>query len=157
MWSSALSKTDKEEKSLIDEVVELKFGKGAKNDPKKEQMIFDFLEDLYCELNIVNGDDDEEEDDDQQHPAFEKEMVSSVGSENRSDGMIPFVVVRKEKTTIDIKCPFCEKEDKIFLSAFKSAQYDEHECIGCGKKSLLKLDFVPQVKTYIEKNRSENQ
>lgn len=150
MWSNVLSKMDKEEKSIVDEVVELKFGKGAKNDPKKEQMIYDFLDELYCELNIIN-DNEDDDDEESSHPSFDKELVSSVGSENRSDGMIPFVVVRKEKTTIDIKCPFCEKEDKIFLSTFKGAQYDEHECVECGKKSLLKLDFSPRVKTYVEK------
>ena len=54
-------KKSKEEKSLIDEVIDLKFGKGAWGDSKKRSEIMDYLENLYIELDMLNDDDDEEE------------------------------------------------------------------------------------------------
>ena len=154
MRSFALKNADQEEKSRIDEVIELKFGKESKTDPKQKKAIIDFLDELYVELDALNedcNDSDNDDDDKKPHQTFDKEMVSSINSEDRTNGMMPFIVVRNEKTTIDIKCPFCEKEDKIFINVFESSQYDEHECSSCGKKSLLKLNFAPEVKTYIEK------
>lgn len=145
-------KNKKEEKSLIDEVVDLKFGKGSIADPKKRREITEFLEDLYLELDMLNyDDDDEEEESEHRPPNFDHEMVSSINSDEARDGMIPFVVVKKEKTVIDIKCPHCGEEDKIFLSKFRGSQYDEYDCPKCKKKSLAKLNFIPDLKIYIEK------
>ena len=146
-------KKSKEEKSLIDEVIDLKFGKGAWGDSKKRSEIMDYLENLYIELDMLNDDDDEEEEERHENrpPNFDREMVSSINSDDARDGMIPFVVVKKEKTVIDIKCPHCGEEDKVFLSKFRGSQYDEYECQKCKKKSLAKLDFDPKIKIYVEK------
>ena len=152
-----MSKSTKEEKSVIDEVVELKFGKGAKSDPKKTKMILEFLDDLYCELNSIDSDEDSNDNDDDENNnskknvSFDREMVSSINSEDKNDEMIPFIVVKKENTVVDIQCPFCGSEDKIFINMFRSSQYNDHECTKCKKTSLLKLNFEPNVKTYIEK------
>ena len=146
-------KNRKEEKSLIDELIDLKFGKGALADPKKHREITEYLEDLYIELDMLNDDDDEEEEEPSENrpPNFDHEMVSSINSDDARDGMIPFVVVKKEKTVIDIKCPHCGEKDKIFLNKFRGSQYDDYECQKCKKKSLAKLNFEPDLKMYIEK------
>ena len=147
-------KSKKEEESLIDEVIELKFGKESKNDPKKRNFIAEYLENLYIELNeLIDDDDDEEEEEPKRRPSrFSKEMVSTIGSEDGQDEMIPFVVVKKEKTTVDVKCPHCGNESKVFLSKFRGSQYDEYECSKCKKASLVKLNFEPSLKIFIEKS-----
>lgn len=148
-------KSKKEEESLIDEVIELKFGKGSKNDKKKGKSIVEYLENLYIELNeLIDSDDDEDEEEEpkRRSPHFNKEMVSTIGSEDGRDEMIPFVVVKKEKTTVDIKCPHCGNESKVFLSKFRGSQYDEYDCSKCKKTSLIKLNFEPSLNVFIEKS-----
>ena len=150
----ANKKLKKEDFSLLDEVIELKFGKGAKNDPKRRKAIVEYLEDLYFELmdvvEIVDDDDDDEEEEQKPRPPhFDKEMISTINTEDTPDEMIPFVVVRKEKTTVDVKCPHCGDESKVFLSKFRGSQYDEYDCPKCKKKSLAKLDFDPVLKIYV--------
>ena len=149
-----MAKKTKKEKSLIDELIEFKFGEGAGNDPKKTDDITEYLGALYYEISELNDfdvDDDEESNKHHSPQQFDKEMISSINSESVEDGMIPFIVVRKEKTTIDIKCPHCgNTDDKVFLSKFRSSQYDEYECPKCKKNSLVKLDFKPSLKVYIE-------
>lgn len=148
-------KSKKEEESLIDEVIELKFGKGSKNDKKKGKSIVEYLENLYIELNeLIDSDDDEDEEEEPKRrpPHFNKEMVSTIGSEDGRDEMIPFVVVKKEKTTVDIKCPHCGNESKVFLSKFRGSQYDEYDCSKCKKTSLIKLNFEPSLNVFIEKS-----
>ncbi len=139
----------KEELSAIDEVVELKFGKDA-NDPRKRQEILDFLDQLYDELDALQDDDEYDEEKEHQHIPFDKEMVAAIEDEDTPAGMIPFVVIRKEKTTVDIKCPYCQNEDKFFLSNFKKNQYKDYECPNCHKTSLAKLDFTSNIKVYVE-------
>ncbi len=148
-------KSKKEEESLIDEVVELKFGNGAKNDPKKGRTIINYLENLYFELmdlvDVENDDNDDEEQPKKKSPHFDKEMISTINSDDNQDDMIPFVVVKKEKTTVDVKCPHCGNETKVFLSKFRGSQYDDYDCPKCKKKSLVKLNFEPSLKVFIEK------
>ncbi len=145
-------KSKKEEESLIDEIVELKFGKEAKNDPKKGRTIAEYLENLYIELiDVIDDDEEEEEEPKHRSPHFNKEMVSTINSDNNQDDMIPFVVVKKEKTAVDVKCPHCGGESKVFLSKFRGSQYDDYECSKCKKTSLIKLNFEPSLKTFIEK------
>ena len=151
--SALAKKSRKEELSLVDEAIDLKFGKGSRTDPKKRGDIVEYLEDLYCELVDIldDGEDDEPEEHPHRPPNFDHEMVSSINSDDTKDGMIPFVVVKEEKTIIDVKCPHCGTEDKIFLSKFRGSQYEEFECDKCKKKSLVKLNFSPNLKVYVEK------
>ena len=110
---------------------------------------------MYIELNeLIDSDDDEDEEEEPKRrpPHFNKEMVSTIGSEDGRDEMIPFVVVKNEKTTVDIKCPHCGNESKVFLSKFRGSQYDEYECSKCKKTSLVKLNFEPSLKVFIEKS-----
>ena len=146
-----VKKNKKEEESLIDELIELKFGKGAKNDPKNKKDILEYLEKLYYELDSLNEDEDSDEESEHRPPRFNKEMVSTINSDDNSDEMIPFVVVKKEKTTVDIKCPYCGDETKVFLNKFRSSQYDDYDCPKCKKTSLAKLNFNPTLKVFVEK------
>ena len=135
--------SEKEVNSVIDEVVKLKFGKDfAIDDPKKQGEIIDFFDRLRDELN-------EEEKDHNEHQ-LDREMIAAIENDDTQEGFIPFVVIRKEKTTIDIKCPHCLNEDKLFLSNFKKSQFKDYECPNCHKKILVKLDFTPNTKIYIE-------
>lgn len=144
-------KSKKEEISAIDEVIELKFGKDAGLDPKKRTEIFNFLDQLYEELDEFQGDNnDDHEDEHHNHAPFDREMVTAINDDDTPEGMIPFVVIRKEKTTVDVKCPYCNNEDKFFLSNFKKNQYKDYECPNCHKKSLAKLDFIANIKIYVE-------
>lgn len=142
-------KHKKEELSAIDEVIELKFGKDANVDMQKREEIIAFLEQLHMELDELEDDDDDEKE--SQRPHFDKEMVTAINDDDTPEGMIPFVVIRKEKTTVDLKCPHCGGEDKMFLNNFRKTQYNDYECPNCKKKSLVKLDFNPFLKIYIEK------
>jgi len=156
-------KKRKEATPTINEVIKLKFGKVDIKDVQTHIEIIDFLAALKYELQQIEDFEDDDDIDDYEEfqedenqndqnkpPKFDREMIGELEDYNAPEEFIPFVVVRKDKTTVDLKCPYCNAEDKLFLSNFKRGPYiDDHECHHCHKKALVKLDFKPSLKVYI--------
>ena len=141
-----MGKNNKDEnQTLIDEIIELKFGKSVFNDKIKMVEVTEWIKQLYNELQELTSDNNEDE-----NNQFDCEFVGTIQSDDNSDGFIPFAVVKKEKSTVEFNCPNCSNSNKLFLSQFRKSQYNNYECPKCHKNVLLKLDFLPYLKIYTE-------
>ena len=139
-----MSTEEEKEKSLIDELIELKF----KKKDRTQENITNFLDELVDEVKDLIGLNDEESDEDSSNDGF----TSRIQRDDFPDDIIPFMVLKKDTTFLDYTCPHCSKENKFSIKKFEKSQFKEFECPDCHKSVLVKLEFDARLKSYKENN-----
>ena len=141
------NQTNKQQKkSVVEEIIKLKFP----NEPEDSEKIHEFLQELCDEvLEIVESAEEECE----CCSGGRKEPTESCrGVPNHDDfpeGMIPFLVIKRDTTFLDLGCPSCGESEKISIRKFDKQQFYDFDCPKCGKSVLLKLEFLPSIRQYL--------
>lgn len=124
---------------IIDEIIKLKFPNAKKDDEK----VNEFLENLFDEvLEIIDSCDEPENDG----------KISRLKEDEFPDNVSPFIVLQTKDKFLEFKCPHCLKEQKIMIDKFDRSQYKEIKCFNCSESFLIKLEFNPIIKTYLERS-----
>lgn len=143
-------KKKKQEKSLIDELIELKFPKDKRTPENISNFISQLMDEVLDLSEEINGMDDDDDDFDDEKMQLSDGHTARLEDENFPDGMIPFVVLKKDTGFLDYKCPHCSKEDKISLRKFNRIPFKDMECAECKKEFLIKIKFDPSIQVFSE-------
>lgn len=143
----------------LSKIVEVEYPEPSKRTPQNIEKLFDELVNELRSIGVIPNLESGEacelsdelcESDDDYEP------IGRLSRDDFPDDVIPFVVLKKEDLYLDYTCPHCGEESKYLIGRFTKSSYKEYSCPKCKKDFLLRLDFIPQLKTYLSVEKGEN-
>lgn len=141
-----MSRKQHNQKSVLDEVIDLKF----KETEKTPEKIKEFMDELIEEVLSLIDDDLDGSSTAEKDDSVPDGFSTRIEKDGIPDNMIPFVVLKKETTFLDYKCPKCQKENKLTIKKFDRSPFKEVTCPDCSHEFLVKLVFDSTIKSFVE-------